>query len=201
MDEELDFDYLAQQYGFDYGDRTGELFNVYQADEALVRDNNIESRYGSMATPSTADQAIALQSGNYHLPPPADPYEAAALSRHFDFYRAEAEGLVAKDGRSSNPANSFGPPSNHDPPSNHGPPSNRGPPSNYGPPSNHAPDFRYRMNEPSIAPVPAQERHTEVRQRSQNQQEVWVEPEPGRRVQLFPVSSLRECLRPPCSDS
>nr|DBA11282.1 TPA_inf: MER3 [Kalmanozyma brasiliensis] len=203
MTEELDFASLAQHYGHDADNRSGDQFSDYRGEEGLMPDDPYHpSDYYPATMPPLSNPNPFLQGSYYQQGPPSDHYEAAALSRHFDFDRAQVEGLVAQPSPSSSAT------INHYPPSpyafDHRSQMNA---DNRGQMTTHylgqfleSAGVRSQGNESKIIPLPPQPQersnHEPVRP-SENQRGVWAEPEPGRKVQLVLESTENIVLSAP----
>nr|WJN24856.1 meiosis specific DNA helicase [Pseudozyma thailandica] len=167
MTDELSFELLAQQYGLD-SDQP--INNFHYADGDVSQYVPYGARFdGDEPTWEPA----GLTAPTYALPQrPVDGDNSAALAYHFDFDRAEAAGVVAAPTQFPMPVMAH---------TYHTPEPSRG----------YAQLRQYENVELRRASQIANTGH-----HLQAQNEIYVEPEPGKRIRLVPVTALPALYRP-----
>ncbi|CDR88582.1 related to HFM1-DNA/RNA helicase [Sporisorium scitamineum] len=96
MSDELSFELLRHQYGYNAANSFDEGDSVDQVQGGLFGyDDDPEAMYNPKPTSSWMPSTTSSFQGNAFQQPLTYSNDAAALAQHFDFRRAEAEGLVA----------------------------------------------------------------------------------------------------------
>lgn len=162
MDEDISFELLAQQYGLDPLENVDGLDNVEYRDPKATQ---------------VGDQILLGQSierswnpSTIPVPPfmarqaPQSGQDDAVLASHFDFDRAEAAGLLAASSRFPTPSTD----------------------------STSLAVLRDSTTAQATSNFGGERRTVESALSRQQQDGMFVEPEPGKRIRLVPVTSLRK---------
>ena len=95
MNDEYSFEFLRQQYGYDAFDDSDDVHGADRYEDDLVQYGPHGDAYSSMHTNWNLNTTSPFQNHSYQQPE-THPHDAAALTQHFDFRRAEDEGLVVE---------------------------------------------------------------------------------------------------------
>ncbi|SNX84863.1 related to HFM1 - DNA/RNA helicase [Melanopsichium pennsylvanicum] len=170
MADAYSFDDLAQDYGLTTGGSDGVIETVTYSDVDPVEYNDQDAfTYSAEMAWNPNTLPISRSASMQQAAPLLD---VADLARHFDFERAEANGLVA--------------------------PSPRVPLASQA--SHPSPTGLDAMcdaeNQPGLTRHEGQRQFHQATLRTQQQGDIFVEPEPGRKVRLKQVSALPALYRP-----
>lgn len=173
MSDELSFELLRHQYGYNAANSFDEGDSVDQVQGGLFGyDDDPEAMYNPKPTSSWMPSTTSSFQGNAFQQPLTYSNDAAALAQHFDFRRAEAEGLVA-DYPTLTAATSTSPSFSD---------------------FHHGGEDRARSTERQGRVFDTRGGAAKIAGKAPYPRgAVFAEPEPGRRVQLVPVTNLREC--------